>query len=68
MDLPVLAAASEASDRQKTLSSTPRLRIGWIIPCTLLVAGAAGYFAYAEYAALTASLDQLAQFMQSPQF
>ena len=68
MNLPVLEIKSDARPQAKANSTVRQFRIGWIIPISLLVAGIVGFYAYAEYTELTASLNSLSESMQRPQF
>jgi hypothetical protein len=63
MDLPMLATDNEI----KTTAPTRQPRIGWLIPCVLLLAAVIAFQAFSTLAEISSSLDGVEAYMHSPQ-
>ena len=68
MNLPLLLPDNETTTCQRTTAPVRRLRIGWLVPCVAVAAALVAYVAFTDLAETNASLDELAAFMQTPQF
>jgi hypothetical protein len=68
MDIPVLLADNEIATFDRTTAPARKPRIGWLVPCVAVAAALVAYVAFTDLAETNASLDEVAAFMQTPQF
>ena len=67
VNIPLLLPDNE-TNRLTQLPAARRFRIGWLVPSVAVAAAIVAYVAFTDLAETNASMDQMAAFLQTPQF